>query len=180
MTLKYESVGPFMRTVSGKKVYILNPRPEDYANIEDIAHHLSLIYRYNGGTIVPWSVAQHSLMMSVLVPPEYAFEALLHDAHEMVVGDNIAPMKRACPEIKRIDRQNEIAMRLQWGLPVDPSDAVKKADARMYATETQQLRPNADYSDAGYEPYPSVSLREDDWRSTKERFIRRFYELTTR
>lgn len=183
MDLNNADRGPFMRTISGRRIYILEPKPLDYGEIRDIAHHLSLIYRYNGGTRVPWSVAEHSIMMSYVVPQEYALEALLHDAHEMAVGDNITPMKRACPELKAIDALHERAMRKQWGLTETISDVVKVADGRMHATETRQLRPMCDFTGAGdimSEPYTHIILKSSDWESVKKSFLRRFYELTAR
>jgi hypothetical protein len=164
-----------MRTVSGRKIYLLDPQPEDYNCLEDIAHHLSLTNRYNGGTERPWSVAQHSLFMSKAVPFQYALEALLHDAHEMVVGDNITPMKRACPELKKLDGMHELAMRRCWGLPDTISEVVKTADGKMFATEVRQLRPLCDYKGPGdvtLEPYDAI-LFNQDWMHVRKEFLER-------
>lgn len=84
--------GAWMGTSSGGKFWPLDPRVEDF-NIGDIAHHLSMICRYGGAVQSFYSVAEHSILVSHYVPPEYAKEALLHDASEAYVGDLIRPLK---------------------------------------------------------------------------------------
>lgn len=164
----------YMRTVSGKKIYILEPKPEDF-DIHDIAHHLACTMRYNGGTIFPFSVARHSMIMAQNVPDKYKLEALLHDAHEMSIGDNITPLKKSCPELKNIEYRHEDAMRAAFGLPTVMSDVVKDADLRMYRTETDQLRP---FSTCEFmvEPY-NVRLKESYWLDDKADFLKMFAEL---
>lgn len=60
----------------------------------EIAHSLSIINRFTGWTIYPYSVAQHAVLTSYLVEPTFALQALHHDDHECVVGDISSPMKR--------------------------------------------------------------------------------------
>ena len=98
-------------TASGKPFWVGDPRPED-VRIEDIAAQLSRICRFGGalkdgyyedwnmgidaGTWVhfeTYSVAQHCVLVSRNVPPEYALEGLLHDAAEAYIGDMIKPIK---------------------------------------------------------------------------------------
>jgi 5'-deoxynucleotidase YfbR-like HD superfamily hydrolase len=81
-----------MCTFTGR---IINPArvcSEDI-DIIDIAHHLSKIDRYNGALPVHYSVAQHSVMVSHLVPREFALWGLLHDGPEYVVGDLVRGVK---------------------------------------------------------------------------------------
>lgn len=80
-------------TYTGKKFYPFNPRIEDIC-IEDIAHSLSLICRFQGHLPEHYSVAQHSVLVSYLVPIELRLEGLLHDAAEAYIGDIIRPIKR--------------------------------------------------------------------------------------
>lgn len=167
----------YMRTVSGRKIYILDPKPEDF-EIYDIAHHLSLTMRYNGGTIFPFSVARHSIIMSWMVPEEYKLEALLHDAHEMSIGDNITPLKKSCAELKAIECRHEAAMRAAFNLPPIMSDVVKEADLRMHKTETNQLRPNS-HVEFDVEPY-DVKLFERSWLDDRADFENLFHSLTGR
>ena len=54
----------WQRMLSGRRLQILDPSPLDI-EIEDIAHGLSFLARWNGQTIgeYPFSVAQHSLLV---------------------------------------------------------------------------------------------------------------------
>lgn len=88
-----ERFGDWMQTASGRRFYPLDPRPEEVF-IEDIAHHLAAINRFNGATHVPYSVAQHSVLVSQVCPGAYALWGLLHDAAEAYLGDIIRPIKR--------------------------------------------------------------------------------------
>lgn len=84
----------YIRTVTGQKFFFENPGDYRYS-IEEIARGLSRVARYNGHTdeINTYTVAQHSVMVSYLVPEAYALQALLHDASEFVTGDITKPLK---------------------------------------------------------------------------------------
>lgn len=97
--------GPWMQTASGRKLHLLNPQPGEIV-IEDIAHGLSHIARFNGQTKHHWplSVAQHSLHVAAIAEKD-AYVAglnlrdaylhgLLHDAHEAYIGDITTPVGR--------------------------------------------------------------------------------------
>src|SRR6267378_1608096 len=79
-------------TYSGLQFYHLAPTPEMVC-IEDIAHALSQTCRWTGHTKFHYSVAQHSIYCSFLVPAEHALAALLHDASEAYLGDMNRPLK---------------------------------------------------------------------------------------
>jgi 5'-deoxynucleotidase YfbR-like HD superfamily hydrolase len=89
--------------LSGRRLDLLAPKAEDI-QIEDIAHGLARVARWNGQTLGDhaFSVAQHSLVVTDIVaaiaPAFGARElcaALLHDAPEYVIGDLISPFKAA-------------------------------------------------------------------------------------
>ena len=92
----------WQRMLSGRRLDLLDPQPRDIA-IEDIAHGLARVARWNGQTVGPhiFSVAQHSLLVEALCAAEgqagrqIRLAALLHDAAEYVVGDLISPLKGA-------------------------------------------------------------------------------------
>lgn len=83
---------PFIRTVSGRYVNLLDPDPSTIC-IEDIAYHLSNICRFTGACVPFYSVAKHSVVVSYLCPPEVALQGLLHDATEAYLGDIASPLK---------------------------------------------------------------------------------------
>ena len=91
----------WQRMLSGRRLDLLDPSPLD-VEIEDIAHGLARVARWNGQTKGPhiFSVAQHSLVVEAIasaldlgIGPRGAMFALLHDAPEYVVGDMISPFK---------------------------------------------------------------------------------------
>jgi len=87
----------YLSTRSGQRVQLLQPQP-DSIDIGDIALGLSRQYRFNGHTTTPYTVAQHSVVVSYLVPAEHALQALLHDAAEAYIGDLPSPVKKLCPD----------------------------------------------------------------------------------
>lgn len=133
-------VSPFIRTFTGKKFNLLDPSPEDI-DIRDIAHALSLINRFTGHTIKPYSVSEHCLHVSREVPPEYALQGLLHDAAEAYINDLSSPLKRQYFMAGYVEVQHTleyaIMQRFKQDYPFHPS--VTEADTRMFYTERRDL-----------------------------------------
>lgn len=128
----------FIQTLSGKHFDYLNAQT-DNVDIEDIATALSNICRFAGHLPEFYSVAQHSVLCSQIVPQEYAFEALMHDAAEAYCQDIPAPLKRLLPDYRRIETLVDDLIRSKFGLPLHQSDLVKYADLIMLATERRDL-----------------------------------------
>src|SRR4051794_36688580 len=129
----------WQRMLSGRRLDLLDPSPLD-VEIEDIAHGLAFVARWNGQTRGehPYSVAEHSLLVEALygrgVPapePRWRLAALLHDAPEYVIGDMISPVKSAVgPGYKELDRRLARAVHLRFGLPAELPAPVKAAIKR--------------------------------------------------
>ena len=132
-------VRAWQRMLSGRRLDLLDPTPVD-VEIEDIAHGLSRVARWNGQTSGHWaySVAQHSLLVEAIahqegLPERWWLAALLHDAAEYVVGDLVTPFKAAVGLDYR-DLEDRLAetIRMRFGLPaVLPQSAtaiIKRAD----------------------------------------------------
>jgi 5'-deoxynucleotidase YfbR-like HD superfamily hydrolase len=105
--------------------------------IEDIAHGLAFVARWNGQTRGDWpySVAEHSLLVETIftranpgIAPRWQLAALLHDAPEYVIGDMISPVKSAVgPGYEDLDRRLSAAVHLRFGLPAVLPAPIKKA-----------------------------------------------------
>lgn len=121
-------------TYTGKHYTPFKPSLEDIC-IEDIAHSLANQCRYIGHTTEFYSVAQHSMHVCGMVPAEYRLEALLHDAAEAYCHDIAAPLKAWLPDYQAMLRQNELAVRLKFGLPAEESQTVKFFDKLVGAYE---------------------------------------------
>lgn len=126
----------WQRMLSGRRLDLLDPTPLDI-EIEDIAHGLAFVARWNGQTRGDWpySVAEHSLLVEQIftrchanLPVKWRLAALLHDAPEYVIGDMISPVKTAVgPGYGELDLRLTAAVHLRFGLPAVLPVAVKKA-----------------------------------------------------
>ena len=129
----------WQRMLSGRRLDLLDPSPVD-VEIEDIAHGLARVARWNGQTAgpLPFSVAQHSVIVETFCvalrpewPARWRMAALLHDAPEFVIGDMISPFKAALgPQYKSIEHGLQRAVHLRFGLPADLPKIVEKAIKR--------------------------------------------------
>ena len=142
----------WQRMLSGRRLDLLDPSPMDI-EVEDIAHGLARVARWNGQTIGEhaFSVAQHSVVVEEIVAhiqpgiePRWRLAALLHDASEYVIGDMISPFKAALGyDYKLFEERLEHAIHLRFGLPAKtPSEVkalIKVADRACAFFEATQL-----------------------------------------
>ena len=166
---------PWIQTATERVFNFLQPDVNDIS-IRDIAHALSNICRFTGHVGEFYSVAQHSVLVSYLVNPVYAREALLHDASEAYLGDVARPLKAMLPEYKELEQhvQQEIAKAfyLCWPIP----DEVKLADNRALRAEKRDLIP-CDH-DWGIDVQPmSGPVSALRWHQAKMLFLNRYKEL---
>lgn len=116
----------------------------DMVVIEDIAHALAHMCRFGGHAHRFYSVAEHSVHVSHLVPPELALAGLLHDSPEYVLGDVISPLKRIMPGYRVLERALSPVILGKFGLEFPLPEAVREADLRMLLTEQHQVMCNGD------------------------------------
>ncbi len=136
----------WIQTHSGRQFWPLQPSPEHF-DIQDIAHSLSLLCRFNGHCRAFYSVAEHSLRVSRACPPEHALWGLLHDLAEAYFGDIPTPVKEQFPDIEAMERRLLAAAALRFDLPWPMPVAVEHADAVLLVTEARDLMgdPPADW-----------------------------------
>ena len=185
----------WQRMLSGRRLDLLDPSPLDI-EIEDIAHGLARVARWNGQTIGDhaYSVAEHCVLVSDICglirpgwPDKWRLAALLHDAPEYVIGDMISPFKTALGfDYKAFEHRLESAIHMRFGLPVDlpqtVEDIIKRADKASAFFEATQI---AGFSDAeGAEIFgrprglAPVKLRPLPTKDAQAKFLKRFAELT--
>jgi len=121
--------------LSGRRLDILNPSPLD-VEIEDIAHGLARVARWNGQTRggVIFSVAQHSVAVAEILglldpaaPARWRLFALLHDAPEYVIGDMISPFKAALgASYSEVESRLARAILQRFSLNPEPSAALSR------------------------------------------------------
>ncbi len=184
----------WQRMLSGRRLDLLDPSPLDI-EIEDIAHGLARVARWNGQTIGAhaFSVAQHSLVVEEIcrkLAPDWdkkrRLMALLHDASEYVIGDMISPFKAALGlDYKAFEAKLEAAIHLRFGLPAHPTPAekatIKRADLICAYFEAVQL---AGFSEAeakrffGAPPRGlALKLTPAPTAQVQEAFLKRFRSL---
>ncbi|OSP54618.1 YfbR-like 5'-deoxynucleotidase [Pseudoruegeria sp. SK021] len=125
----------WQRMLSGRRLDLLDPTPMDI-EVEDIAHGLAFVARWNGQTIGAhaYSVAEHSLLVENLfgriaptAPAKWRLAALLHDAAEYVIGDMISPVKSAIgPKYSDLEARLSAAIHTRFGLPAELPEQVRK------------------------------------------------------
>lgn len=167
-------------TSSGLPFWPTSPRPEDI-RFTDIANGLARICRFNGQLdpkVEHYSVAQHSVLVSQLVPEEFALEALLHDAAEAYVGDMIRPLKLQDEIYRAAEKQIDQVIRAKFGLPEKLSPEVKHADNIMVVTERRDLLAEQIGVDWGPMPDPSPkTIRPLRAFEARDLFFERAMEL---
>jgi len=151
----------WQRMLSGRRLDLLDPTPVDI-ELEDIAHGLAFVARWNGQTQGDWpySVAEHSLLVEDLfarldpaAPARWRLAALLHDGPEYVIGDMISPVKTAVgAEYGALELRLTAAIHLRFGLPAQlparVKTTIKRADRISAWLEATQIagfsQPEAD------------------------------------
>ncbi len=159
--------------LSGRRLDLLDPTPVDI-EIEDIAHGLAFVARWNGQTQgdFPYSVAEHSLLVEQIfarispeAPVKWRLAALLHDAPEYVIGDMISPVKAAVgPGYGELDARLAAAIHLRFGLPgAIPKTVkarIKRADKVSAWLEATQLAGFAEAEADRFFGRPAPALAE--------------------
>lgn len=137
-------MGNWIGTNSGKRIDLDNPQP-DQVCLEDIATGLSKLCRFNGQIKTFYSVAEHCLKVSAMVPEEYKLQAILHDASEAYICDIPTPLKRQLGRAYYdVEERVQRAIGQHFGVElVNLPDVVKHADRVLLCTEHDALQDQA-------------------------------------
>ena len=170
--------GRFITTYSGVKFFVDECNVQDVP-MEDIAHALAMNCRFNGHLKVFYSVGEHSVLVSKLVPEEFALWGLLHDITEAFVPDVPRPFKSLIHgfeefEDKLAEKVSE-HFEMPWPMPAE----VKYVDTHIVADEARKLclqPPDwIKHYDTVCPPELIIGLTP---AAAKGAFLERFYELT--
>ncbi len=169
-------IGDWIQTFKGNAFYPLDPRPEEI-DIEDIAHSLSLICRYNGHCKQFYSVAEHSVLVSKHVSPEYALWGLLHDAAECYSADVPRPLKRNLQGWSEIEEKIMRAVCIRFGLGFEEPREVKIVDISITIDEKIAImNPSKKSWNLTAAPIGAEIRCLNPWEAERE-FLNRFDEL---
>lgn len=153
--------------------------------IEDIAHQLALTNRYGGATKVPYSVAQHSVLVAGFVPPESRLAALLHDAAEAYLGDVPAPIRRRASLREFNDAENKLRELILLRFEAVHSPMVDSVDCSITRNESlnPRLFPNGPTRDWSRWIQPLDGLEPDfpiwTWQEAEANFLATYQVLTS-
>ena len=176
------ALAPWILTVSGRRFDLLAPTV-DSIDAGDIAHALSQVNRFGGHTRVPYSVAEHSLLVSRIVPVGFALAGLLHDAAEAYVGDVVGPLACRLPAFLEIEARILDAVAIRFSVPrsLFHSPEVRRADRVALLTERRDLLPPSPEPWAedilGIEP-DAHRIRPVQPQIARDMFLERLVDLT--
>lgn len=169
--------GSWMRTRSGGRFYPADPRPEDI-KILDIASGLAKECRYGGQLEPHYSVAEHSILVASVLPPELKLQGLLHDAEEAWWRDMVRPARVLLPDYRAYAAKTWRAVADCFGIPRELHDLVHQADNDVLLAEKAQLftEDTSEWRIKGV--MANVRIRCLDYREAEAEFLNYFHHLT--
>lgn len=169
---------PYASTYLGNRFYPRECRITKI-DLEDIANGLAFQCRFNGQTSKFFSVAEHSLIVSALLPDRLKFAGLMHDAAEAYLGDWIKPLKILYPELNGIEHGVTELIAEHFGIDFSDYALIKRADLISLATEKRDLMPNSTENWSYLEEIPVLKnkLEPMDPDTAKAVFLDEFYRL---
>lgn len=185
-TAGYEN-NAFIHTTEGP-FYMANPT----WNIKAMGHALAQNARYNGNAREFYSVAEHSVLVSLMMEEMQLgdpMEGLLHDGTESILSDVPAPWKHLLPDWRAIDKRLDTDLRKKFDLPADKTEGCQTADWLALFIEAKTLIPGegADFVDSNGLRPRAMRLMQDGWhincfpwKRARSLFLRRYDELARR
>lgn len=113
-------------------------------DLQDIAHHLARLCRFNGSTDEFYSVASHSVYVALELERQgystrVVQSALLHDSPEAYLGDVTSGLKRLLPEYRALEKRFAMLIEKRFGVYFDGNPTIKDADIRARLAEARDL-----------------------------------------
>jgi hypothetical protein len=182
-----DKLEPYIELSDGHRWYPDRDGQDFYP--ETVARSLSKLCRFTGHCDRFYSVAEHCVKVSHMVPDEFAYEALLHDAHEMLVNDLSKPVKiKIGGSYEELEDKAEIEVRRSFGLSDKISDEVKLADVYMVCIEGYYLMKSRGLNWDYYDDYRETALIKAndlgylvphcwDHERAEIEWLQRFYEV---
>lgn len=187
MELKTELDDQWISLLSGA-TFNYNKPEESNVTLNDIAYALSNVCRFSGHLPRFYSVAQHLVNASYIVPAEHSFTALMHDTAEAFTNDLPTPLKWALPIFKELEVKIEGAMSQKFGFQYPYPPEVKEADTIMLMLEKYYVKECDQYWPTYSDEYPRSKVEQylnkvdlTSWRPSiaRNKFLTRYQELTS-
>ena len=179
LSSNHEGADGWIETYNTNFVHYIGQNDPKHFDIEDIAHSLGQIPRFNGHCKKSYKVGQHCCIICDLAPDDIKLEALMHDSAEAYIGDITRPLKSLVPDIKKIENWLMTQIFANFGLAFPFPESIDILDSRLLLDEGQQLFKEPvhwrvdNLTPIGYKF--NVDELWDEERSEKE-FLDRFYK----
>lgn len=169
----------WIMTYTGRHFNAMQPHIDDIC-IEDIAHALSLMTRFNGHCNAFYSIAQHSVLLSHQFPTQYLqMWALLHDTDEAYVSDVPSPTKKYIPGYRDIEDNVMACIASKFGLNLPMPDEVHRMDKRIVHDEAIELFKHlGDNNWANPDLAIGISITPWSPEEAEDAFLSRYANLT--
>lgn len=159
-----------------------NAPHESEVRIDDIAAALSKVCRFAGHIPYFYSVAQHAINTSLIVSPQHAFTALMHDTAEAFTNDLPTPLKAVIPAFRELEERIESAMGARFGFQYPLPQEVRHADLQMLAIEKAYIKGDHSRWDVldgvkYLHLLDLVNLEHEPTAKIEQNFLDRFEEL---
>jgi hypothetical protein len=186
--MNVDEPGPFIQTLSGRRVNPLDAAVEDI-DPGDIANALANLCRFGGHSKAFYSVAQHSVIVADLLErqgdatPDELMAALLHDAAEAYLGDVPHPVKHRSElgaQFRQAEKRLEAVINARFDLP-EASDRIKPIDRALLATE-RRIFSMVTWRWPELDGITPLDIEIEPWSPARarEEFARRYEELAAR
>lgn len=173
--------GDWIETFGGHQFWPLDPQPDEI-HIEDIAHALSNICRFNGHVQRFYSVAEHSVFVALCTPIEHRMAALLHDATEAYLCDIPRPVKKCIPGYAEAEHRVALAIAQKFGLSEELPAVVKLNDNRILLDERMQFMAESGRDWDGFDEIDPMGVNLRGWLppDAEAAFLEVFFNLGER
>ncbi len=175
--------GGWYETFTGKRFFVLDPRPEDVC-IKDIAHSLSQVVRYRGHALRFYTVAEHSVHVAREVRKRGGcyteiLRGLLHDAAEAYTGDVPSPIKSSIPALRKSDAAIERVIMEKYGVMVKFPPWIKAIDTNIIVDERRAIMcPSGNVWATDHLPPLGIDIRCWNSQQAEAEFSMEFHKLT--
>lgn len=169
--------GGWIQSYKGDKVFPLNPQPQDFS-LETVAHALALKCRFNGHCQSFYSVAQHAVIVSRFVEPQYALHGLLHELDEVFLPDIPRPIKSSISGWQEILEKNMAVGVQAFNLSLPLPDNVVYVDSQVLHAEKKVLMPNSPEPwEDSLPPAINYHIVPMAWEIAEKMFLERYREI---
>ena len=168
----------WISTSTGRRFHIFRPTEEEIV-LEEAVHALCMLCRFNGHTSEFYSVAQHSIYVSMMCSEENALCGLMHDIPEAYIGDMATPLKRQMYAYNKVESKIWDIVSTKFRLPKKMPTEIKEADKKAFRMEWAYLMGGENIENEKF-LIPREEFNKKTPAEVKEEFTKLFYKLVER